>query len=221
MRRSRARRTSRRPWTQLGLVVETGIAGMATAFRATLRGELPGRTVGLVANYDAVPSVPNAGGLEAIHACGHGPISAGVVAAVAALAAERHRLRGSVVVMGCPADELLMPRGRWHVAVARRSAPLPVPGRHRRRAVRPPGVPGDPRGRSRRGCAGTRRGSTAAGPWSPGRRRTWSRRSEHWSLRPPRHLLPRRCSSRWSWTATWRRALASRGTRPLPPLGAR
>jgi metal-dependent amidase/aminoacylase/carboxypeptidase family protein len=93
----------------LGLVVETGIAGMATAFRATLRGGLPGRTVGLVANYDAVPSVPSAGGVEPIHACGHGPISAGVVGAVAALAADRDRLPGSVVVMGCPADEIHSP----------------------------------------------------------------------------------------------------------------
>ena len=93
----------------LGLVVETGIAGMATAFRATLRGGLPGRTVGLVANYDAVPSVPATGGLEPIHACGHGSIAAGVVVAVAALAANRDRLRGSVVVMGCPADEIHAP----------------------------------------------------------------------------------------------------------------
>ncbi len=93
----------------LGLVVETGVAGMATAFRATLRGGLPGRTVGLVANYDAVPSVPAGGGFEAIHACGHGPISAGVVGAVAALAADRDQLAGSVVVMGCPADEIHSP----------------------------------------------------------------------------------------------------------------
>lgn len=93
----------------LGLVVETGIAGMATAFRATLHGGLPGRTVGLVANYDAVPSVPAADSLEAIHACGHAPISAGVVVALAALAADRDRLPGSVVVMGCPADEIHSP----------------------------------------------------------------------------------------------------------------
>jgi metal-dependent amidase/aminoacylase/carboxypeptidase family protein len=93
----------------LGLTVETGIAGMATAFRATLRGGRPGRTVGLVANYDAVPSVPGTDGYEPIHACGHGPISAGVVAAVAALAADRDALIGTVVVMGCPADEIHSP----------------------------------------------------------------------------------------------------------------
>ncbi len=93
----------------LGLVVERGIAGMDTAFRATLRGGLPGRAVGLVANYDAVPSVPATGGFEPIHACGHGPLAAGVLAAVAALAADRDHLAGSVVVMGCPADEIHAP----------------------------------------------------------------------------------------------------------------
>jgi metal-dependent amidase/aminoacylase/carboxypeptidase family protein len=98
-----------RTLAELGLVVETGTWGMPTAFRATLRGGRPGRTVGLVANYDAVPSVPAAGMLEAIHACGHGPISAGVVTAVAALAADRDQLRGSIVVMGCPADEIHAP----------------------------------------------------------------------------------------------------------------
>ena len=93
----------------LGLTVETGIAGMATALRATLRGGRPGRTVGLVANYDAVPSVAGTDGYVPIHACGHGPISAGVVAAVAALAADREALAGTVVVMGCPADEIHSP----------------------------------------------------------------------------------------------------------------
>lgn len=93
----------------LGLTVEKGIAGMETAFRATLRGARPGRTVGLVANYDAVPSVPGTDGYQAIHACGHGPIAAGVVAAVAALAADADNLPGTVVVMGCPADEIHAP----------------------------------------------------------------------------------------------------------------
>lgn len=98
-----------RAFEELGLTVERGIAGMSTAFRATLRGALPGRTVGLVANYDAVPSVPSPGAVEPIHACGHGPIAAGVLAAISALAVDRDRLRGTVVVMGCPADEIHSP----------------------------------------------------------------------------------------------------------------
>ncbi|MBF6606538.1 MAG: M20/M25/M40 family metallo-hydrolase [Chloroflexi bacterium] len=89
--------------------MELGIAGMATAFRATLKGGLPGRTVGLVAVYDAVPAVRGPGSFEPTHSCGHGPIAAGVVGAVAALAAHRDQLAGSVVVMGCPADEIHAP----------------------------------------------------------------------------------------------------------------
>ena len=60
----------------LGLEVEAGLAGMATAFRATLRGAEPGRTVGIVALYDAVASVPPEGGIVPVHSCGHGPIAA-------------------------------------------------------------------------------------------------------------------------------------------------
>ena len=98
-----------RAFEELGLSVERDIAGMSTAFRATLRGALPGRTVGLVANYDAVPSVPSPGTIDPIHACGHGPIAAGVLAAVSALAERRDHLHGTVVVMGCPADEIHSP----------------------------------------------------------------------------------------------------------------
>jgi len=94
----------------LGLDVEPGLAGMDTGFRATLRGAHPGRTVGIVALYDAVASVPPEGGHRAVHSCGHGPISGGVVGAIAALAGQRETLSGSIVVMGCPADEIHAPR---------------------------------------------------------------------------------------------------------------
>ena len=93
----------------LGLAVEPGLAGMATGFRATLDGSAPGRTVGVVALYDAVASVPPEGGIRAVHSCGHGPIAASVVGAMAALSAHRDRLDGRVVVMGCPADEIHAP----------------------------------------------------------------------------------------------------------------
>jgi metal-dependent amidase/aminoacylase/carboxypeptidase family protein len=93
----------------VGLEVEAGLAGMTTGFRASLTGATAGRTVGLVALYDAVASVPPEGGIEPVHSCGHGPIAASVVGAVAALADERERLAGRVVVMGCPADEIHAP----------------------------------------------------------------------------------------------------------------
>jgi metal-dependent amidase/aminoacylase/carboxypeptidase family protein len=92
-----------------GLEVEPGIGGMATAFRATVRGARPGRSVGFVCLYDAVPATRPDGRVEPVHSCGHGPIAGGVTAAAVALAALRGRLPGSVVVMGCPADEIHAP----------------------------------------------------------------------------------------------------------------
>jgi metal-dependent amidase/aminoacylase/carboxypeptidase family protein len=92
-----------------GFEVEAGVGGMSTAFRAVLGGARPGRSVGLVCLYDAVPAVRPDGGVEPVHSCGHGPIAGGVVAAAAALADLREQLRGRVVVMGCPADEIHAP----------------------------------------------------------------------------------------------------------------
>jgi metal-dependent amidase/aminoacylase/carboxypeptidase family protein len=91
---------------QGGLEVERSIAGMDTAFRATLRGSRPGRSVGLVCLYDAVPATRSDGRIEPVHSCGHGPIAGGVTAAALALAGMRDSVAGTVVVMGCPADEI-------------------------------------------------------------------------------------------------------------------
>jgi metal-dependent amidase/aminoacylase/carboxypeptidase family protein len=92
-----------------GLDVERGIAGMDTAFRATLRGSRPGRSVGLVALYDAVPVFRPDGTIEPVHSCGHDAIPAGVVATVLAFADLREEMAGSLVVFGCPADEIPAP----------------------------------------------------------------------------------------------------------------
>jgi metal-dependent amidase/aminoacylase/carboxypeptidase family protein len=93
----------------LGLAVGSGLAGMETGFQAVLTGARPGRRVGIVALYDAVASVPPEGGIRAVHSCGHGPISGGVIGALAALAPQRDSLSGEVIVMGCPADEIHAP----------------------------------------------------------------------------------------------------------------
>lgn len=93
----------------LGFEVTPGVGGCETAFRASLRGGHPGRSVGLVCLYDAVPTLREDGRVEPVHSCGHGPIAGGVVAAAAALAGLREELSGRVVVMGCPADEIHAP----------------------------------------------------------------------------------------------------------------
>lgn len=92
-----------------GLDVERGVAGMPTAFRATLAGADSGRSVGLVSLYDAVPVFRAAGTIEPVHSCGHDAIAAGVLATALALGDLRSELRGAVVVFGCPADEIPAP----------------------------------------------------------------------------------------------------------------
>jgi len=92
-----------------GFRVERGVGGMETAFRATLTGARPGRSVGIVVLYDAVAAVRADGRIEPVHSCGHGPIAGGATAAALALAGLRERLAGSVVLFGCPADEIHAP----------------------------------------------------------------------------------------------------------------
>lgn len=92
-----------------GLEVERGAGGMPTAFRAGLAGGRPGRHVGMVALYDAVPALRPDGTTQAVHSCGHGPLAAGVIAAALALASRREEVAGRVTVFGCPADEIHAP----------------------------------------------------------------------------------------------------------------
>jgi metal-dependent amidase/aminoacylase/carboxypeptidase family protein len=92
------------------LELERPFAGMATAFRAVLRGALPGPSVAVVAVYDAVGVPAGDGTLRPAHSCGHGPIAGAVAGAARALATLRADLAGTVIVLGLPADELVSPR---------------------------------------------------------------------------------------------------------------
>jgi amidohydrolase len=80
-----------------GFKVEKPVAGVETAFRATLEsGEGP--TVAILCEYDALPGIG--------HACGHNVIAAagaGAGAALAALGGERPK--GRIQVIGTPAEE--------------------------------------------------------------------------------------------------------------------
>ena len=78
-----------------GFTVERGLAGLATAFRASY-GE-GGPTIAVIAEMDALPGLG--------HACGHNIIAASAVGAAVTL---RHVLPPSamrIVVMGTPAEE--------------------------------------------------------------------------------------------------------------------
>jgi amidohydrolase len=81
-----------------GAVVERGVGGLPTAFRATIAGRDPGPTVAIMAEYDALPGIG--------HACGHNVIATAGVGAGAALAAlGALPFAGRVQVIGTPAEE--------------------------------------------------------------------------------------------------------------------
>ncbi len=80
-----------------GFRVEKGIAGVDTAFRATLDAG-DGPTIAILCEYDALPGIG--------HACGHNVIATAGAGAGAALAAIRSALPGGrVLVIGTPAEE--------------------------------------------------------------------------------------------------------------------
>jgi amidohydrolase len=80
-----------------GFEVERALAGVETAFRATIEtGEGP--TIAILCEYDALPSIG--------HACGHNAIATAGVGAGAGLAAVRHQLpKGRIHIIGTPAEE--------------------------------------------------------------------------------------------------------------------
>jgi amidohydrolase len=82
---------------QAGFSVDRGAGGLATAFRAELRGTGPGPTIAVLAEYDALPDVG--------HGCGHNIIATTALGAGLALAATRESLNGTVLVIGTPAEE--------------------------------------------------------------------------------------------------------------------
>jgi len=83
--------------TAKGFKVERGVAGVETAFRATIEtGEGP--TIAILCEYDALPGLG--------HACGHNVIATSGAGAGAALAAVRAQLpKGRIQVIGTPAEE--------------------------------------------------------------------------------------------------------------------
>jgi amidohydrolase len=78
-----------------GFHVERGIAGLATAFRATYGQGSP--RIALLAEYDALPKIG--------HGCGHNIIAASAVGAAVASKSIIDRLGGSVMLLGTPAEE--------------------------------------------------------------------------------------------------------------------
>ena len=96
--------------TDHGFDVRRGVADLPTAFRAEHRGG-DGPTIGLLAEYDALPGIG--------HGCGHNLIGTASAAAAIAVAHAWPDAPGTVAVMGTPADEggggkiLMLDRGAF------------------------------------------------------------------------------------------------------------
>jgi aminobenzoyl-glutamate utilization protein B len=97
-----------------GFQVQSGVAGMPTAFVATFGAGRP--IVAFLAEYDALPGVGNAaapekrpapGGITSGHGCGHNLLgSASVTAGIALSRLLAHqRIKGTIKVYGTPAEE--------------------------------------------------------------------------------------------------------------------
>ncbi|WP_084466899.1 M20 family metallopeptidase [Nocardia arthritidis] len=111
------------PLAGRGFEIENGVADLPTAFRARYgSGSL---TVGLCAEYDALPEIG--------HACGHNIIAAAAVGAALGLAEIADALDLTVLVLGTPAEEsgggkvLMLERGVFDdVAMAMMVHPGPL-----------------------------------------------------------------------------------------------
>ncbi|WP_133014293.1 M20 family metallopeptidase [Clostridium cuniculi] len=77
--------------------IESPIADMATAFKATFDSGKPGMTIGYLCEYDALPKIG--------HGCGHNMIGVMSAGAGVALSKVLHEIGGKVIVYGTPAEE--------------------------------------------------------------------------------------------------------------------
>ena len=83
--------------TAQGLLVQRSVYGLETAFESEFSCAGTGPRVAVLAEYDALPGIG--------HACGHNLIATSALGATLALAAVRDQLRGTVRLLGTPAEE--------------------------------------------------------------------------------------------------------------------
>ncbi|MEQ1799912.1 MAG: amidohydrolase [Lacibacter sp.] len=98
--------------TENGFTVETGVAGMPTAFVATYGSGKP--VIAILAEFDALPGISQtnapektSAGKDAGHACGHHLFGVASVASGIAIKKmiEEKKFTGTIKVFGCPAEE--------------------------------------------------------------------------------------------------------------------
>jgi amidohydrolase len=96
--------------TDLGIEVRTGVGGRGVV--GTIQGDLPGKTVALRADFDALPiqdgkDVPYRSKVPGVmHACGHDAHTATLLVVAKVLQENKHLLKGKVVLIHQFAEEL-------------------------------------------------------------------------------------------------------------------
>lgn len=80
-----------------GFSIERNVCGLTTAFIATYKSEKPGKKIGFLAEYDALPGLG--------HGCGHNMIGSLAVCCGIALKDAVDEYGGEVRVIGAPAEE--------------------------------------------------------------------------------------------------------------------
>jgi metal-dependent amidase/aminoacylase/carboxypeptidase family protein len=91
--------------SRLGFQVANQTAGLPTAFSAWLESRRRGTKIGIVALYDAVPTLDTEGRPRPNHSCGHALVAGAVIGTAAVWSALGSDLSGSLFIVGCPADE--------------------------------------------------------------------------------------------------------------------
>jgi amidohydrolase len=89
---------------ELGFEVDTGVAGMETAFVARYEGEKSGPRIAFLAEYDALSDLG--------HGCGHNIIAASAIGAAASLRKIVDEVGGTVLLYGTPDEEAFGPNSR-------------------------------------------------------------------------------------------------------------
>ena len=84
-------------FSKLGFKVETGVAGLETAFVARYHGSQQRPNLGFIVEYDALPNLG--------HACGHNTKGPATLGSIMAILGILHPVPGTITVFGTPAEE--------------------------------------------------------------------------------------------------------------------
>jgi len=90
---------------KLGYAAHVSVAGVETAFEATLDAPAPGPTVCIMAEYDALSITIDEKTTIVGHACGHNLNSAAAVGAAIGVKKALPQLHGRIMILGTPAEE--------------------------------------------------------------------------------------------------------------------